>query len=68
MWRRNPVENRTSLNDDIRHRQGALEDAGAVRLGEDRLLERVADFAPVNVKRRDKLDVATAVAAYGLGA
>ena len=64
--RRHPVEHRTGLNDDIRHRQGALKDAGAVWLGEDRLLQRVTDLAPVYVKRRDKLDVATAIAADGL--
>jgi hypothetical protein len=43
-----------------------LENAGAVRFGEDRLLQRVTDLASVYVKRRDKLDVATAIATYGL--
>ena len=45
------------------HRQRALEDPRAVRLGEDRLLERMADFAPVDVERGDELDVAAAIAA-----
>src|SRR5258708_30749625 len=57
----NAIEYRTHLNDDVRHRQGALKDAGAVWLCEDRLLERVTDFAPVYVKPRDKFDIATAI-------
>ena len=64
--RRNPVEYRASLNDDVRHRQSALKDARAVWLCEDSLLERVANFAPVYVKRRDKFDIAAAIAANGL--
>jgi hypothetical protein len=64
--RRNAVQYRASLNDDVRHGQSALKDARAVWLCEDGLLERVANLAPVYVKRRDKFDIATAIAANGL--
>ena len=61
--RRHAVELGTHLDDDVRHRQRALEDTRVVRLGEDRLLERPADLALVDVERGDELDVAGAVAA-----
>ena len=61
--RRDAVELGTHLDDDVRDRQRALEDAGVVRLGEDRLLERPADLALVDVEGGDELDVAGAVAA-----
>ena len=64
--RRDAVELGTRLDDDVRNRQRALEDPGAVRLGEDRLLERPADLAPVDVEGGDELDVARSVAADGL--
>src|SRR5262249_4677253 len=47
------------------YRQGTLKDAGTVRFGEDRFLERVADLAPVDVERGDKLDIATTIATDG---
>jgi len=43
-----------------------LKDLGAVRLCEDRFLERAADLAPVYVKRRDELDIAAAITADGV--
>ena len=41
----------------------ALKDAGAVRLCENSLFQRVTDLAPVDVERRDKLDVAATIPA-----
>ena len=64
--RRYAVELGTHLDDDVRHRQRALEDASVVRLGEDRLLERPADLALIDVECRNELDVARAVAADDL--
>ena len=61
--RRDAVELGPHLDDDVRDRQRALEDPRVVRLGEDRLLERPADLAPVDVERGDELDVARAIAA-----
>ena len=58
-----PIKHGAGLNNHVRHREGALKDAGAVWLGEDRLVQRATDFAPVYVKRRDKGDVGTAIAA-----
>ena len=64
--RRHAVELGTHLDDDVRYRQRTLEDTRVVRLGEDRLLERPADLALVDVERGDELDIAGAVAADGL--
>ncbi len=61
--RRHAVELGPHLDDDVRDRERALEHARVVRLGEDRLLERPADLALVDVERGDELDVARAVAA-----
>ena len=58
-----PSRMRAGLDDHIRHRQGALEDAGAVRLGKDRLFERPADLAAVDVEGRHELDVGAAITA-----
>jgi hypothetical protein len=61
--RGNAIENRTRLDNDVRHRQSTLKDSSAVWLCEDCLLKRAADFASVYIKRRNKLDIATAIAA-----
>ena len=57
------VEDRTGLNDDVRHRQRALKDARAIRLCENGFFQRMTDFAPVDVERGDKLDVTAAIPA-----
>jgi hypothetical protein len=64
--RRHAVELGTHLDDHIRYRQRTLEDTRIVRLGEDRLLERPADLALVDVECGDEFDVAGPVAADGL--
>ena len=61
-----PIQHRTGLNDDVRYRQGALKDTRAVGLGEDRLLQRAADLAPVNIESRDEFNVGAAIAVDGL--
>ena len=61
--RRDAVELGPHLDDDVRDRERTLEDAGVVRLGEDRLFQRPADLAPVDVEGGDELDVARAIAA-----
>ena len=61
--RRHAIEVGTHLDDDVRHRQRTLEDPRVVRLGEDRLLQRPADLASIDVESGDELDVARAVAA-----
>ena len=50
--RRHAVELGAHLNNDVRHRQRALEDARIVRLGEDRLLQRPADLAAGRHRKR----------------
>jgi hypothetical protein len=59
--RRDPVEDRAGLHDDVRHRQRALKDARAIRFCENGFFQRMADFAPIDVKGGDKLDVTTAI-------
>src|SRR5262249_53450803 len=61
--RGNAIKGWARLNDDVRHWQGALKDASAVWLCKDCLLKRAADFSPVYVKRRNKLDMVAAIAA-----
>jgi hypothetical protein len=61
--RRDPVEDRTSLHDDVRHRKRALKDARAIRLCEDSLFQRVTDLAPIDVESGDKLDVTATIPA-----
>ena len=57
------IELRARLDDDIGNRQRALEDARVVRLGEDRLFQRMADLAAVDIEGGDEFDVRGAVAA-----
>ena len=57
------IELRPGLHDDVGYRQRALENAGAVRLGEDRLLQRMADLAAIDVEGGDEFDVGAAIAA-----
>ena len=61
--RRYAIELGTHLDDDVRHGQRALEDPRVVRLGENRLFQRPADLAAIDIERGDELDVAGAVAA-----
>ena len=61
--RRDPVEDRTSLHDDIRHRKRALKDACAIRLCENSLFQRMTDFAPVDIESGDKLDITATIPA-----
>src|SRR5262249_23198915 len=60
-----PGEGGAGLQDDVGHRKRALKNAGAVRLCENRLFERVTDFSAVDVEGRHKLDIAALIAADG---
>ena len=61
-----PVEHRSHLNRHPAWRQDGLKYPGTVRLGEHRLLQRVADLASIDVECRNDLDVRGAPAADAL--
>jgi hypothetical protein len=59
------IQNRTHLYSNAVWRKIGLKDRRTLRLGKDRLLKRLADLPPIDIKGRNSANVLKAVAADG---